>query len=118
LMQGLTKTSLTFIFTGSFLIFGIGLAWPTVPALIMDSVSESCRATGTSIYNSFRYTFNALGPIVMGAVIQAFSTSPLDLGPGIRVSYFISGVIYSVVCILVFFFLRKYEKDKIAGCNP
>ncbi|HUX99639.1 MAG TPA: MFS transporter, partial [Candidatus Deferrimicrobium sp.] len=48
LIQGLSKTPLNFIFTATFLIFGIGLAWPTVPALIMDSVSEPCRATGTS----------------------------------------------------------------------
>ncbi len=112
LIQSLVNAPLELILIASTIVFGIGVAWPTIPALILDSISESCRVTGTSVYNTFRYVAMALGPIVMGYLIGIFSPNPADLSPGIRISYLISGIIYMLACLLVFFFLRKCEKEK------
>ena len=115
-LQGIVSTPIELIIISAMVVFGIGLAWPTIPALIMDSITESCRATGTSIYNSFRSFSNALGPIVMGYIIGIYSPGSEDLGPGIRITYYISGIIYLVACVLVFFFLHKFERNKEMVC--
>ncbi|MHA1279072.1 MAG: MFS transporter [Candidatus Helarchaeota archaeon] len=126
LLQSFVQSPLGLILIAAISIFGIGLAWPTIPALILDSISETCRATGASIYNSFRYTANALGPILLGYVINIFSTNPeypyfatglisptfSGIGAGVRVSYIISGVMYIVITSLVFFVLRKLERGR------
>ncbi|MHA1650664.1 MAG: MFS transporter [Candidatus Helarchaeota archaeon] len=117
LIQAVVSTPFFLILIAAVVIMGIGIAWPTIPALILDSVSEQCRATGSSIYNVFRYSANALGPIIMGYIIGIFSTSPEDIGTGVRISYIISGIIYLVLCIIVFIFLRRYEMEKKRLCS-
>ena len=117
LIQAIVSTPLFLILIAAVVILGIGIAWPTIPALILDSVSEQCRATGSSIYNVFRYSANALGPIIMGYIIGIFSAPSGDMGTGIRVSYFISGIIYLILCVIVLFFLRKFEIEKKALCS-
>ncbi len=110
LIQGIINSPVQLIIMAGIIVLGIGLAWPTIPALIIDSVPEHCRATGTSIYNTFRYFTNALGPIIMGYIIGVFSPTADNLAPGIRISYFISGCIYLIAFFGVLFFLRKFEE--------
>jgi MFS family permease len=115
LLQSLANSVVELIVIAAISVLGIGIAWPTIPALIIDSVSEPCRAAGTSVYNTFRYTGNALGPIIFGYVIALYTTvpnpTPVDLAPGIRVTYVISGFIYLLAVLLVGGFVRKYEKE-------
>jgi len=118
LAQTFVTTPIGLVVIAAFLIFGIGLAWTNMPALILDSVSDpACRATATSIYNTIRFISNAIGPVVMGYVIGLYSPDPSDLSAGIRVSYLISGTIYLVACFIVFFFLRKYERQNRTICE-
>jgi len=118
LAQTFVTTPIGLVVIAAFLIFGIGLAWTNMPALILDSVSDpACRATTTSIYNTIRFISNAIGPVVMGYVIGLYSPDPSDLSAGIRVSYLISGTIYLVACFIVFFFLRKYERQNRTICE-
>jgi MFS family permease len=130
-LQALVSTPIGLFFVASVVIFGMGLAWPTIPALILDSISEPCRATGSSIYNTFRYTANALGPIILGYIIGIFSLNPeynyfaigvfsptfSGIGSGVKMSYLISGIIYVLVVCLVFFVLRKYEREHKGICT-
>ncbi|NVM52668.1 MAG: MFS transporter [Candidatus Helarchaeota archaeon] len=117
LTLSIINTPIELVLIGAGVFLGIGIVWPTIPALVLDSIPESCRATGISIYNVFRYSSNALGPIIIGYIIGIFSLSPDDLGQGIRVSYLISGIIYFLACLVVFFFLRKYERGRKIACN-
>ncbi|NVM28549.1 MAG: MFS transporter [Candidatus Helarchaeota archaeon] len=116
LVQSIITTPVQLVIIAGILVFGLGLAWPTLQALIIDSVSEPCRATGTSVYNTFRYTSNALGPIIMAYIIGVYSPSPENIGPGIRVSYLISGIIYIIAFFLVLIFLRRFEKERHQVC--
>ncbi len=118
LAQTFVTTPIGLVVIAAFLIFGIGLSWTNMPALILDSVSDpACRATATSVYNTIRFISNAIGPVVMGYVIGLYSPDPSDLSAGIRVSYLISGTVYLVACLLVFFFLRKYERQNRIICE-
>jgi MFS family permease len=118
LAQTFVTTPVGLVIIAAFMIFGIGIAWTNMPALILDSVPDpACRATATSVYNTIRFIGNAIGPVVIGYIIGLYSPDPTDLSAGIRVSYLISGAIYLVACLIVFFFLRKYERQNRVICE-
>ena len=70
-MKTRINTPIEFVLIGEGVFLGI--IWPTVPVSVLDSISESCRVTGVSIYNVLRYSSNALGPILIGYIIEIFS---------------------------------------------
>ncbi|MFT4412472.1 MFS transporter [Fredinandcohnia humi] len=99
---GITYTDNVYIFLAALVIsgIGIGIALPSLDALITNGIEKDERGTITSIYSSFRFVGVAIGPPVF-AILMKISHTILFL----KVT-----VVSAIAAILVLFFIKPPKR--------